>query len=55
MNHLNFKMSRLESKTALGVWKAGIPGAIAFAPGQSLRPFRVVSVYKIAVVVVSHK
>lgn len=53
MNRLNFKASRLDSKTALGVWKAGLPGAITFAAGQSLRPFKVVSVFKIAVVVVS--
>lgn len=54
INQLNFKKSRLESKNALGVWKAGMPGDIAFAAGQSLRPFKVVSVFKIAVVVVSN-
>lgn len=53
INQLNYRKSRLESKNALGVWKAGMPGDIAFAAGQSLRPFKVVSVFKIAVVVVS--
>ena len=53
INQMNFKGSRLESKNALGTWKAGMPGEIAFAAGQSLRPFQVISVFKIAVVVVS--
>jgi len=53
INQMNFKNSRLESKNALGTWKAGMPGDIAYSPGQSLRPFQVISVFKIAVVVVS--
>jgi hypothetical protein len=53
INQMNFKNSRLESKNALGIWKAGMPGEISFSAGQSLRPFQVVSVFKIAVVVVS--
>ena len=53
INQMNFKGSRLESKKNLGTWKAGMPGEIAFSAGQSLRPFQVISVFKIAVVVVS--
>ncbi len=53
VSQLNFRKSRLESKNSLGVWKAGMPGTIAFAAGQSIRPFKVISVFKIAVVVVS--
>ncbi|KAK4002516.1 hypothetical protein OUZ56_004340 [Daphnia magna] len=51
VNQMNFKNSRLESKNALGIWKAGMPGEIAFAAGQSIRPLQVISVFKIAVVV----
>lgn len=53
VNQLNFKKSRLDTKNTIGVWKAGIPGEITFAVGQSIRPLKVVSVYKVAVVVVS--
>lgn len=53
INQMNFKGSRTDSKNALGIWKAGIPGEIAFTAGQSLRPLQVISVFKIAVVVVS--
>ena len=53
INQLNFRKSRLETKNSLGIWKAGMPGSISFAAGQSIRPFKVISVFKIAVVVVS--
>ena len=53
LNQLDVKNSRLETKTVLGVWKAGMPGNITFAPGKSLTPFKIISVYRVAVVVVS--
>ena len=53
INQLNFRKSRLENKNTIGVWKSGIPGEISFGTGQSIRPLKVVGVYKVAVVVVS--
>ena len=52
LNQLDIKATRLESKTVLGVWKAGMPGNITFATGKSITPFKIISVYRIVVVVV---
>lgn len=52
INQLNFRKSRLENKNTIGTWKAGVPGEITYAAGQSIRPLKVVSVFKVAVVVV---
>ena len=55
LNRMDFQSGRLSAKTAMGVWKAGMPGNFTFKPGSSLRPFAVISVYKVAVVIVSDK
>lgn len=53
LNRMDFKNSRVGTKTNMGVWKAGMPGSFEFTEGNSLQPFAVVSVYRIVVVVVS--
>ena len=53
MTAMVYQKGKAQSKRVLGTWKAGLPGNITFAAGQSLRPFKVIGVYKVAVVVVS--
>ena len=53
IDQLNLKSKRLESRTNIGVWKAGVPGEIVYAADKSLTPFRAISVYRVATVIVS--
>jgi len=55
IDQLNFKNQRLESKSNIGTWKAGIPSEIVYAAGKSLTPFKAISVYRVATVVVSYR
>lgn len=53
MTAYTYNRGRAGNKTPIGVWRAGLPGNITYAPGQSLQPFKVIGVYRVAVVVVS--
>ena len=53
MTEFAFRKGALDFKKEIGVWRAGQPGNVTFAKGRSLRPFKVIGVYRVAVVVVS--
>lgn len=53
IDQYNFRNKRLESKSNIGIWKAGLPGEIVYATGKSLTPFKAISVYRVATVIVS--